>query len=314
MGGLLLGCRRLHSSKRVKCGHLAETALIPPGLLHTHSPALIWPGAGENAALRPPPNPNLPARCGPAPSAGVWHPRLRAAVQRIHPPPAQAGAPGAAGARGGHLPPPHQHQLRGAAQADGGAAGGRRRRRGGRGGGRRGGQVGGCKDAKGKMGDGAVVAVAVSVSIPGLPGGSRCSACALGMELDALACVARRETWPVWARREPRVECQGQSLGLCAKDMATERAPLPARRLLERGRRYNEKLERAREVLHGGVDPSTGKPLFRPQTCRAPKFERNPAGAARLGGWRGCPAWSDWAAWGPAAAWLSPGARGQRCA
>lgn len=66
MGGLLLGCRRLHSSKRVKCGRLAETALIPPGLLHTHSPALIWPGAGENAAQRPPLTPtSLPAAAPP---------------------------------------------------------------------------------------------------------------------------------------------------------------------------------------------------------------------------------------------------------
>ena len=49
-------------------------------------------------------------------------------------------------------------------------------------------------------------------------------------------------------------------------------------RLLERGRKYNERLQQAREVLHGKVDPSTGKPLYQPQTCRAPKFARNPAG------------------------------------
>eukprot|EP00887_Chlorella_sp_A99_P002366 scaffold10.g2366.t1 len=51
-----------------------------------------------------------------------------------------------------------------------------------------------------------------------------------------------------------------------------------AARLLERGRRYQERLAAAQEALAHPVDPATGRPLFQPETCRPPRFQRKPEG------------------------------------
>ncbi|PRW39076.1 expressed ef-hand domain-containing isoform A [Chlorella sorokiniana] len=53
-----------------------------------------------------------------------------------------------------------------------------------------------------------------------------------------------------------------------------------ATRLLERGRRYQEKLAAAqREAEEAPRDPATGRPLFQPKTYRPPSYDRNPDGA-----------------------------------
>lgn len=52
-----------------------------------------------------------------------------------------------------------------------------------------------------------------------------------------------------------------------------------AARLQEHGRRYQAKLAAARAALvERPVDPATGRPLFQPETCRPPRFHRNPEG------------------------------------
>ncbi|KAI3431406.1 hypothetical protein D9Q98_004459 [Chlorella vulgaris] len=52
-----------------------------------------------------------------------------------------------------------------------------------------------------------------------------------------------------------------------------------ATRLLEKGRRYQEKLQEAqRRQEEQPRDAATGQPLFRPKTHRAPQWERNPEG------------------------------------
>jgi hypothetical protein len=56
--------------------------------------------------------------------------------------------------------------------------------------------------------------------------------------------------------------------------------PLSCCRLLEKGRRYQEKLQEAqRRQDEHPRDAATGQPLFRPKTHRAPQWERNPEGA-----------------------------------
>lgn len=59
-----------------------------------------------------------------------------------------------------------------------------------------------------------------------------------------------------------------------------------AERLLARGRQYGERLASAREELAAPRDAATGRALFRPATCRGPKFERNPEGEAGSGSGR----------------------------
>lgn len=55
--------------------------------------------------------------------------------------------------------------------------------------------------------------------------------------------------------------------------------PLSCCRLLEKGRRYQEKLQEAqRRQEEQPRDAATGQPLFRPKTHRAPQWERNPEG------------------------------------
>lgn len=50
-------------------------------------------------------------------------------------------------------------------------------------------------------------------------------------------------------------------------------------RLLERGRRYQEKLADAqRQAEKAPRDPANGQLLFKPKTFRAPQWERNPEG------------------------------------
>ena len=56
-----------------------------------------------------------------------------------------------------------------------------------------------------------------------------------------------------------------------------------ADRLLEAGRRYEGKLQAARQAAAGCIDPSTGRELYRPQTCRPPHFSRKAEGAAPAG-------------------------------
>ncbi|KAL4440425.1 hypothetical protein ABPG75_003426 [Micractinium tetrahymenae] len=65
---------------------------------------------------------------------------------------------------------------------------------------------------------------------------------------------------------------EGEGLLVGSADVAT--------RLLERGRRYQEKLTEAqRQAEEAPRDPATGRPLFKPKTYRAPQWERNPEGA-----------------------------------
>ena len=65
-----------------------------------------------------------------------------------------------------------------------------------------------------------------------------------------------------------------------------------AARLLDRGRRYRQKLEVARDALeHRPVDSHTGRPLFRPATCRPPRFQRKPEGERGGMGERGPGTW-----------------------
>lgn len=55
-------------------------------------------------------------------------------------------------------------------------------------------------------------------------------------------------------------------------------------RLLDRGRKYAEKLAAAqREVEDAPRDAATGRPLFCPKTHRAPYYERNPEGGWSAG-------------------------------
>ena len=93
-------------------------------------------------------------------------------------------------------------------------------------------------------------------------------------------------------------------------------------RLLERGRRYQEKLAEAqRQADEAPRDAATGLPLFHPKTHRPPQYERNPEGGCRgvdqvlegckgweqfqfgwVGGWAlGCPP----PRCSPAACWLA---------
>jgi hypothetical protein len=50
-------------------------------------------------------------------------------------------------------------------------------------------------------------------------------------------------------------------------------------RLLSRGRRYEARLDAARQEQAAPVDRATGRPLFQPETLRAPRTQRNPGGA-----------------------------------
>lgn len=55
-------------------------------------------------------------------------------------------------------------------------------------------------------------------------------------------------------------------------------------RLLERGRKYQEKLVAAqRQAAEAPRDAATGRPLFQPKTHRAPQYERNPEGKCHKG-------------------------------
>lgn len=52
-----------------------------------------------------------------------------------------------------------------------------------------------------------------------------------------------------------------------------------AERLLKKGALTKQKTEAARKALAAPIDPETGKEMFKPVTCRPPRFARNPAGA-----------------------------------
>lgn len=57
-------------------------------------------------------------------------------------------------------------------------------------------------------------------------------------------------------------------------------------RLLERGRRYQEKLAAAqREAEEAPRDAATGRLLFQPKTHRPPIYDRNPDGGLRAAAW-----------------------------
>lgn len=64
-------------------------------------------------------------------------------------------------------------------------------------------------------------------------------------------------------------------------------SPTALGRLLERGRKYQEKLAAAqRQAAEAPRDAATGRPLFQPKTHRAPQYERNPEGEMQGGGSR----------------------------
>ena len=73
---------------------------------------------------------------------------------------------------------------------------------------------------------------------------------------------------------------EGRALAAAAGEGGEAGAPGVEARLLERGRRYREKLEAAqRQAEEAPCDAATGRPLFQPKTHRAPQYERNPEGA-----------------------------------
>jgi hypothetical protein len=73
---------------------------------------------------------------------------------------------------------------------------------------------------------------------------------------------------------------EGRALAAAAGEGGEAGAAGVEARLLERGRRYREKLEAAqRQAEEAPCDAATGRPLFQPKTHRAPHYERNPEGA-----------------------------------
>ena len=82
-------------------------------------------------------------------------------------------------------------------------------------------------------------------------------------------------------------------------------APSCPPRLLERGRKYAEKLAAAqRQAAEAPRDAATGRPLFQPKTHRAPQWERNPEG-----GWLGAGWWAGGRTGGATARLWSTGRR-----
>lgn len=84
--------------------------------------------------------------------------------------------------------------------------------------------------------------------------------------------------YPAHSHRPFSCSCAGANL------LTNPACPFARRRLLERGRRYQEKLAAAqREAEEAPRDPATGRPLFQPKTHRPPIYDRNPDGAVELG-------------------------------
>jgi len=76
------------------------------------------------------------------------------------------------------------------------------------------------------------------------------------------------------------LECRLLRILLLNLPVLVSSLPPTAARLLERGRRYQEKLAEAQRLAEEAPrDAATGQPLFKPKTHRPPIYERNPEGA-----------------------------------
>ena len=230
-------------------------AALQPGLLCSccaTGPA-ARPPLGPAQAPLPPPPARLPAhRC-----AGQRHRRLRAAVQRRQAAAAQAGAPGEPATRGGDLPPRHQHQQHSAAAAAGGAGGGPR----------------GLGGGLGRRGRGREVRAAAlwGAAVPRRAAGSHGGGVA-GCAWGATSAACRR-----LQAAEARPQVRGEA---GTRQGGTQHARRPRHRRAA-PRTHSAVVWKAAHRHRGRTlcAPAAGQPLFRPQTCREPRVNRNPEGA-----------------------------------